>query len=471
MNFVKRARARLARYPGKSLLLTGLLFVICTMVLSGLLIQSAARRASAGTKASIGATATLSLDLDAYLSSGAGSLPNGQQAGRIGANAYLRADQVDRIGASAVVEDYNYEIDTAVKGVRGTQPYLAAPPPSGGGDPTAGLMPATGVRSSALEPAFTSGQARIVSGSGITATTPRDGALVEQRFATANHLRVGSRFWLHTGDIGAAHPTDLQVTVVGIYRDQASSRPGQYTPSLSEPGDKLYLAPSAAAALTGGRSATATGQPTSNSATFRLHSPADVAALRAAAQAAGVNLAWFPISLNDKLYRQLTGPVSKTATVARYATWLIVVAGVAVLVLLLASTVRDRRRELGVLLSLGERKPRIVGQLLVELSACALIGLAASGVAAQFVGRWIGDALLSGQVSSTSAVAKAPDHSAVNGTPSDTPRPVSSLRISLRAADVGTVGALGAGLVIAGIALPASGILRLQPRAVLARGE
>ena len=469
MNFLKRARARLARYPGKSLLITGLLFVICTMVLSGLLIQSAARRASAGTKASIGATATLSLDLNAYLSSGSGTMPNGQQAGRIGAGAYLRADQVDRIGASAVVEDYNFEIETAVKPIRGTRPYLAAPPPSGGTDPTVGLMPSTGVRSSALETEFTSGQAKIVAGRGITATTPKDGVLVEQRLAAENHLRVGSRFWLHTGDIGAKHPTDLQVTVVGIYHDQASSRPGQYTPSLSEPGDKLYLAPSAAAALAG--STSATGQPTTNSAMFKLGSPADVAALRAAAKAAGVNLTWFPITINDKLYRQLTGPVSKTANVARYATWLIVAAGVAVLVLLLASTVRDRRHEVGVLLSLGERKPRILGQLLVELAACALIGLATSCVAAQFVGRWIGDALLSGQVSGSSAAAKTPDRSAVNGTVSDTPQPVSSLHISLRPADIGTVGVIGAGLVIAGIALPASGILRLQPRAVLARGE
>lgn len=70
MNFLKRAGWRLASHLGKTVMLTGLLFVICTLVLSGFLIQAAAARAAESAKESVGVVATMQLDVNGLINSG-----------------------------------------------------------------------------------------------------------------------------------------------------------------------------------------------------------------------------------------------------------------------------------------------------------------------------------------------------------------------------------------------------------------
>ncbi|MCF2436071.1 hypothetical protein LV779_23625 [Streptomyces thinghirensis] len=115
MNLFKRAWWRLTGAPGKTLMLGGLFFVICTLVLSGFLIQSAAARAADNAKKSVGAVATMQLDVNGLMASGKndGREPSGQQGGTIGSAGDLKRDLVDRICASSVVADCNYTADGA----------------------------------------------------------------------------------------------------------------------------------------------------------------------------------------------------------------------------------------------------------------------------------------------------------------------------------------------------------------------
>lgn len=469
MNFFKRAALRLGHSPGRSLLLTALLFAIGALVLSGFVIEAAAARATESAQRAVGATATMRLDLDAYMQAGMGTAQNGQNAGMIGGDGDLYTGWVDRIGESEAVAEYNYELGTAAAPVEGAEVYNAVEPPPGGDDYLAGLLTATGVRDSRIVGEFRDGRSQLVEGEPIVPGGPEDLALIEERFAEANGLGVGDRFVLETGTIGI-EKTRVELTVGGIYRSEAVSETARYTPPMNEPGNNLFLAVESVSRLEG----VVPGEDGSKiqSATFTLSDPDDLDALQAAAEAAGVDTALFPIEVNDKQYQRLVGPIASTAGFASVAVWTVSAAGAVILTLLVVSWVRERRREMGVLLSMGERRGRLVGQLLAEVGMCAVLGLGLASAVGQPIAQWAADALLAGEVASAQAAAEeVPDYGAVNDGPvREEEGPIDELDVSIGGAQIARVGLIGLGLTAAATAVPAIALMRLKPREILSKG-
>ncbi|MGW6457734.1 hypothetical protein ACWF94_17775 [Streptomyces sp. NPDC055078] len=74
---------------------------------------------------------------------------------------------------------------------------------------------------------------------------------------------------------------------------------------------------------------------------------------------------------DDKQYRTVVGPTTKTAdfatvVVVRPVAVAVTVTGTVILALIVASALRERRTEPGIPLALGEREPRLLGRHLTE---------------------------------------------------------------------------------------------------------
>ncbi len=143
-------------------------------------------------------------------------------------------------------------------------------------------------------------------------------------------------------------------------------------------------------------------------------------------------------------------------------------------------TCRERRGELGILLSLGEKKPRLLGQHLVEVVACAVVAIALAGLGSQFVSEAIGNKLLAGEVESANEEAEneslQPDYSDPSGMGKqggDQPDidPIDSLDVRLGPADIAKVGATGLGIAALATLVPGTRVLRLNPRDILTKGD
>lgn len=252
---------------------------------------------------------------------------------------------------------------------------------------------------------------------------------------------------------------------------------------MMDPVNQLYVTPDGATLLLGKKLDADGGEVVQ--ATFTLSDPADMDRLRRHAKASGADLGVFPMTVNDKQYRQLVGPITRTADFATLTVWIVSFAGTVILALIVASSLRERRKELGILLSLGERKPRLLGQHLVEVVACAVIAVGLSSAGSQFLSQAIGDRLLSSEVSSAGDTAAdsdgGADHSAVTvtgaGGPTpvadDTPEtePIDTLDIRLGAADIARTGATGLGIAALATLLPGARVLRLHPRDILTKGD
>ncbi|MER5889156.1 FtsX-like permease family protein [Streptomyces sp. NPDC001941] len=477
MNLFKRACWRLTGQLGKTLMMVGLFTVICTLVLSGFLIRSAAARAADDAKRKVGVVATMQLDVNALIASGGGNEGGGGgQPGTIGAKGELHQSVVDKICKSSAVTGCNYSVESVGR-ASGLKLHQPVPPPAGQDASGTNFFSAAGIRDQKEEKDFRNGDAKIVSGRGITPDSAKNEIVIEERVAKDNKVKVGDVVTLKVGEVpatGQRSEADVSYKVVGIYKSGTVDT-GSYVPAMMDPANKIYMTPSGSSVLQG-KAAGSEGD--LRTATFSLKSPDDLDQLKKDAEAAGADGKIFPVTVNDKQYKALVGPITRTAQFATITVWLVALAGTAILALIIASSLRERRKELGILLALGEKKPRLIGQHLVEIVACALVAIGIAGAASQALAQPIGDSLLAGEVSSAKedAAKQTPerDPSDPNGGMKDNGpeiKPVDSLQVKVGPADIVQVGVLGLGIAAVATILPGIRVMRLTPRDILTKGD
>ncbi|MFE8978741.1 FtsX-like permease family protein [Streptomyces cyaneofuscatus] len=485
MNLLKRAWWRLAAHVGKTLMLVGLFFVICTLVLSGFLIQSAAARAADMAKKQVGAVATMQLDVNALVGSSGTGDSERQQPGLIGTAGKLKRSLVDEICTSPVVEKCSYSTDSGAFPTDATKLHQPVPPPAGANGADLDMFSAPGVLDLDEVGDFRNGDSTLVSGRGITPDSKSDEIVVEERMAKKNALKVGDTVELMVGALPMPgekrNTTKHSFTVVGVYRNSTPDSE-RYVPAVMDPANRLYVTPDGGSLL----NAQDGKETVLQSATFILNDPDDLDRLKKDAAAAGADPEIFPLTINDKQYKTLVGPITKTADFAGVTVWLVAVAGTAILALTVASSLRERRKELGILLSLGESKPRLLGQHLAEVTACAVLAVGAAGACSQFLSQAVGDVLLTQEVASAEESAERQyDHGGPGGGPGggmrliepgpqdDQPEvdPISSMDVRLGPTDIAKVGATGLGIAALATLVPGIRVLRLNPRDILTKGE
>ncbi|MFI6942755.1 ABC transporter permease [Streptomyces sp. NPDC050418] len=456
LNFLKRAALSLWSRRTRTLTTFGAFVVISVMVLAGVLIKDATARAAEAAQRKIGAEVTLGVDMDALASSGQ------LQAPRIG------TEVIDRIGRSPLVEKYTYQSfnGTSLQGglkLPGTPLYPEVP--------TSTL--AFGVRDSSLHPDFASGKWKLLSGKPVTAADENKKAvLIEERLARKNKLKAGDTITLGENDPEGRRTAEF--TVQGIYRDPSSEPDPEFQ---LDPGNRLFVTPGALAALNGEKSTTV------GSATFRLKDPATYEQFEKEAEdAAGAAFKGFELGINDKALRQMTGPLSSVSGTATAAMWLIGVAGAAVLALLATLAVKQRRTEFGVLLSLGERKGKLIAQQAAETLVVAVLAIGLSSLFAQSLTERAGNALVRDEASAAQQKLDSwkPPPPGSTGLdqgiePGDEPvagaDPIDRITVRLDDGALATVAGIGLAIGLLATALPAASVLRLSPRSILSKGK
>lgn len=154
--------------------------------------------------------------------------------------------------------------------------------------------------------------------------------------------------------------------------------------------------------------------------------------------------------------------------------------------------IRERRHEIGVLLSLGESRWKIIGQFFAEMVIVLVVAIGIAGIGGKFVGDKLGDQLVSQQSSSTAATISAPGDKSIQmsgkaggsggpgssgavkggGEPSSTGSTSAStqqtdLDVSVSMLNMVELGGFGLAIMFLSTMIASGGILRLQPKKVL----
>ncbi|MED1411162.1 MULTISPECIES: ABC transporter permease [Bacillus] len=474
MNFMKRAILSMKKRVGTSLILMAVFLIVTNLVLAGFTIQNASKKAADAARKKLGADVTLGLDFDKL----------GQQAretGEMPNPPKLNTKEADQLAKSKYVKDYNYITNTF--GISDGLKLVGALEEEGKGkagmagvrggsssgteiDMNASFM-IEGVRKTALQESFKNGKSKIIDGKSITEQMKdQNVALMEKRLAEQNNLKVGDKVKVQSGD----KKETLEVEIIGIYETNEQAM-GQHAPPIMDPANKLYMPYSTMKKLE-----TDEGMG-SIQVVYFLKDPQDIDAFKKEAKKSNIDFNYFKLDAHDSLYKQMIGPIENISSTSQMIIYIVSIAGAIILGLIIMLSIKARRKEMGILLSIGEKKWKLMAQFVVEVVCIAILAFGLSVSTGAKVSQYIGDNLLSSEIATASEETDIPQNGTVmmpgpGGTLQNQKEdPIDKIDVSVTGEDVGKMGGIGLAIAILATLLPALSILRLNPKQILLKDE
>lgn len=475
MNFMKRAILSMKKRIGTSLILMAVFLIVTNLVLSGFTIQNASKKAADAARKKLGADVTLSLDFDKL----------GQQAqetGEMPNPPKLNTKEADQLAESKYVKDYTYigstfGISDGLKLVgaseeegKGKAGMAAVRGGSSSGteiDMNASFM-IEGVRKTALQESFKNGKSKIIDGKPITEQMKDQSvALMEKRLAELNNLKVGDKVKVQSGD----KKETLEIEIIGIYETNEQAM-GQQAPPIMDPANKLYMPHSTMKKLEVDQGIS------SVQVVYFLNDPQYIDVFKKEAKKSNIDFNYYKLDAHDSLYKQMIGPIENISSTSQMIIYIVSIAGAIILGLIIMLSIKGRRKEMGILLSIGEKKWKLMAQFVVEVVCVAILAFGLSITTGAKVSQYIGDNLLSSEIATANEETDTTRNSTVmmSGSGSSTLQnqkedPIDKIDVSVTGEDVGKMGGIGLAIAIIATLLPALSILRLNPKQILLKDE
>ncbi|MGN1293658.1 ABC transporter permease [Weissella soli] len=471
MNFIKRAGITLWARKGRTILLMITSSVILMFVMAGLIIQNAALTSAKTATNSIGSTVTLSQNRTKMMkqmqkqmassSSSSSSKPTFTQSTTTIAKA-------KKIAALSNVASYNVSTSTSVNasGFSAVSTTTSSTQGGfGGGTSNSGDIQINGVSATAGATSFSDGTAKITSGRGIKASDEgTNNVVIESELASANSLKVGDTIKVaDTSD--SSEKTTLKI--VGIYKVKTTTDGF----SQQDPSNTIYGSYTLSNKIAG------TVGKVSN-VTYTMSDPSKTKAFVIAAKKI-LNDSDMTLTSDASSYKAAAKQMKGVASFASKIVWIVAIAGVLILGLIILLMTRERRREIGILVSLGETKGKVIAQLFTELLIVLAVALGVATAAGTAVSGSISNTLVQQQQSSQQSAATqgAPGGSGTSktggaptggggmgGTTTAQTTDIDTVLTPAAVAELGGVAVLIALLSVGGAGIT---ILRMKPKQIL----
>lgn len=473
MNFIKRAILSMKKRIGTSLILMAVFLIVTNLVLAGFAIQNTSKKAADSARKKLGADVTLGLDFDKLVKQAreTGERPNPPQ---------LNTKETDQLAKSKYVKDYNYitgnsgiadgfKLVGASEGGEERKGSAAMVEGSGSGpnpeiDMNTSLM-IEGVRKTALQESFKNGKSKIIDGKPITEKMQdQNVTLMEKRLAEQNNLKVGDKVKIQSED----KKETLELEIIGIYKTDEQPM-GPTPPPMMNPANKLYMPHSTLKKLETGEG--------SIQVVYFLNDPEYIDAFKKEAKKSDIDFNYYKLDAHDSLYKQMIGPIENIASTSQIIIYMVSIAGAIILGLIIMLSIKARRKEMGILLSIGEKKWKLMAQFVVEVVCIAILAFGLSLTTGAKVSQFVGDNLLSSEIATASEEKDDSQNGSVmmvgaGGTLQDRKEePIDKIDVSVTGEDVGKMGGIGLAIAILATLLPALSILRLNPKQILLKDE
>ncbi len=363
MSFIKRAGLYCFSQRFKTVILFLVLTIIATFILTGIAVRDAAKGATADIQTAIGGKIELSLDTEGNM----GSDRQNEWGTVYGYNGDLITQEiVDAIGKVDGVVDYNSEDTAGYYGAGVDFKYL--PAAFGLSYTQYGEASSyTATLSSEKCSNFQSGKYKLVDGRHITQDDTH-ACLISKELADYNKLSVGDKVQMYSLDADVIS----QFEIVGIFDgtegtsgnaltvDEISANCGyiDYATMFEIWGDELdgY-----------------------QQLTIYVEDPVSVQnvydKISALPELKGKTL---KLSIDTDEYEVVSTPLESLQKLVNTTFIIISVVSIVILTLLLTIWIRGRKKEIGILLSIGKSKANIILQIFTETFVVAVISFAAS---------------------------------------------------------------------------------------------
>lgn len=524
MYFLKRAKLYVTRKWGKTLTLGIILFIVSTLVLTGLLIKTASQKTFEMAREKLGATVSYTTDLSSAMKNNdIGGRPTEKGMGgrfTIPDNfTSITTKEIELIvSKSKYVESYTISANLSANAVDFTyyDPSSSDEDENNNTDNKMGRrggfendanVKIVGADTENKEASFDT--ETIVEGRYFTdeeITNASKVIIIEKTIADLNDIAVGDTITIEKVNkkgpmsINDSSDKSIEITyeVIGIYK---TGSPTDLTTSgfmtsfnLSE---NMMYAPYTTVlsadleglsgdALTEAQTKIDENGYTVQNVTFTLTDPDYTDEFIEEVKAMdGIDTTYRSLSADDASYEQMVGPIENVANTSTVLVIVVVIAGSFIIGLLSMLSIKDRKYELGVLLSLGESRFKIVLQLISEMIIVATLSFTLAGVASNFTAQLTTNFLLNQELTSTSDKSKIEDDMGgrfpsggmfiggdmfirdKNAVANMDVETIDTLTVSINIMDILKMSGIGIIIIVIGNVIQAMFVLRCNPKQIL----
>jgi putative ABC transport system permease protein len=380
-------------------------FMMANLVLAAITIKSAVAAQMDYAKSTLGGTVTVQADMDAIRESQKEQMEAGadrkEMFGKM-SRPQIDVETANKIASySEYVKDYSYEVSASANAgdlevVESTSGEMGGPGGMGFGrgpdtsDSDAALdndITISGINAYAYISAVKSESMTIKDGTYFDEDST-DSALVSYEFAELNDLSVGDKFTIKN----IYTEKDIELTVIGIY-DNSEDRANANT---------IYMNTETAAKFLSDDDYNEGNYNVSNANFYMLNSDkADEFVEKINADFSELAENYLKIAVDTSEYDAMSGSIESVGSFATTILVIVIVAAVIIITLIVTLNVRDRRYEMGVLLSLGAHKRNVVAQIATELVIVGTLGFALASVSGTFLAKSMGQSIIDSQTASS----------------------------------------------------------------------
>lgn len=181
------------------------------------------------------------------------------------------------------------------------------------------------------------------------------------------------------------------------------------------------------------------------------------------------------LNADNEEFKRLSKPLDTLSDYATFIVWLVVINAIVIITLVTALTLKTREYEIGVLLSIGASKFKVIAQFFVELAIVALIGFTLAIGSGSLASKKIGAILLDNQIQSAELNEDEDDwgwdYDSIWDSNYTTELSLEDLvaeyNVSVSPIIIGEIYVMGLGIVFVSVIIPSIMIMRYNPKKIL----
>ncbi|WP_078382230.1 ABC transporter permease [Sutcliffiella halmapala] len=485
MNFIKRGLLSITRNKGKSIILLLVIFVLGNLISGAISIQQATGNVETSIKEKLGAATTVELDYDALYEMSDEELREYEIKN-------LDLDLIKKIGGLSYVKYYDYNTNIQL-GSKTLKSYRGEHQEDFETDDSFLSMDykLKGINYAPVLD-FEEQKAKLSDGRVFNTEEIENGssvAIVSKKLADKNSLQIGDTFVLNSEIYGPssdkpASTRDVVLEIIGFFEPQSVKKEegsnkdqGMYDFMDMDFQNTIYvpnevvLAENRAHMEEYIKSDPELAKLMENeeiseyyTPIFVLNKPEDSASFEEEVKPLLPEL--YTVRKASDQYETISAPIQSMSKLSNYVLIAAIITTVLIIGLVVLLFLRDRKRELGIYLSLGERRGRLVGQIILEVMIISLIGITLSLFTGNYLAQGVSDTMINaekGQNNDDNWMYPISEiHS--NLTTDDV---IASYQVSLDASFIFLFYGVGIATILLSTILPLIYIIRLNPRKIM----
>lgn len=489
MNFILRGLLTLKERIGRTIILLAIMLTVCIVMICSFGIQSATNASAVLARQKLGATVTVSQNIEKMMKQQRESTTTSERSNQprikmervsvpleyIGilneyehVTGYLASNSVSANldGATAVGVD-----EETTNNATSNMPNMGEFMGYGGGMRDSGDVTLYGVNAFAMSTDYIDGQSALIDGRDITEDDlDSNVVMIEETFAKENSLEVGNTLKLKNidGDV------ETEAKIVGIYKSYSEVSDQGFRNTAMLPYNSI-IAPYTLVNTVGKTDKV-------DSIKFYLDDPVNVDGFIKFGEGTSIDLETYTLDAGNREYESMMKPIENVASFSKTTIIIVTIFGGLILALMIILSIKDRVNEIGILMSLGEKRIKIIGQFLIESLVVLVIAIGISIAAGNVVSNKVSDILLSKELAVEESTPQGIQgmqgmgNRPVGGNMpgrfegnTNTQERIDELNVNISTSDIEEMALLSLIVVTLATILPSIAIMRYNPKKVLSK--